>query len=172
MKYEKYLFIDWIVKIIRKSSFIIIADNTKINVEAISILRNGLKENLVELHIVKNTFLKRALKENNILNCDIFCKGPTFIITGKGENNFVKSSNKVVSFFKQNNKEAQIKGAYYDKTILGLVEIKEIARLPEVKVLYLTLLIKLKAVYIKLLNILRQKALRFIILLQMQREKI
>ena len=67
---------------LEKSDYVFLADYSGITVDETSELRAGLAVCGAEFHVVKNSALKVAAAERNLLGFDEFLTGPTAIVTG------------------------------------------------------------------------------------------
>lgn len=103
---------------------ITVADDTK--------LRKDLREAGVKYTVVKNTLLKRAAEDAGIEGLDPVLEGTTALATS--EEDYVAAA-KILCEYAENNKNFEIKSGYVDGGVLGVDEIKDLAKLPSKEVL-------------------------------------
>lgn len=103
---------------------ITVADDTK--------LRKDLREAGVKYTVVKNTLLKRAAEDAGIEGLDPVLEGTTALATS--EEDYVAAA-KILCEYAEKNKNFEIKSGYVDGGVLGVDEIKELAKLPSKEVL-------------------------------------
>ena len=103
---------------------ITVADDTK--------LRKDLREAGVKYTVVKNTLLKRAAEDAVIEGLDPVLEGTTALATS--EEDYVAAA-KILCEYAEKNKNFEIKSGYVDGGVLGVDEIKDLAKLPSKEVL-------------------------------------
>lgn len=103
---------------------IAVADDTK--------LRKDLREAGVKYTVVKNTLLKRAAEDAGIEGLDPVLEGTTALATS--EEDYVAAA-KILCEYAEKNKNFEIKSGYVDGGVLGVDEIKDLAKLPSKEVL-------------------------------------
>ncbi len=103
---------------------ITVADDTK--------LRKDLREAGVKYTVVKNTLLKRAAEDAGIEGLDPVLEGTTALATS--EEDYVAAA-KILCEYAEKNKNFEIKSGYVDGGVLGVDEIKDLAKLPSKEVL-------------------------------------
>lgn len=103
---------------------ITVADDTK--------LRKDLREAGVKYTVVKNTLLKRAAEDAGIEGLDPVLGGTTALATS--EEDYVAAA-KILCEYAEKNKNFEIKSGYVDGGVLGVDEIKDLAKLPSKEVL-------------------------------------
>ena len=103
---------------------ITVADDTK--------LRQDLREAGVKYTVVKNTLLKRAAEDAGIEGLDPVLEGTTARATS--EEDYVAAA-KILCEYAEKNKNFEIKSGYVDGGVLGVDEIKDLAKLPSKEVL-------------------------------------
>ena len=103
---------------------ITVADDTK--------LRKDRREAGVKYTVVKNTLLKRAAEDAGIEGLDPVLEGTTALATS--EEDYVAAA-KILCEYAEKNKNFEIKSGYVDGGVLGVDEIKDLAKLPSKEVL-------------------------------------
>ncbi|KPJ87962.1 MAG: hypothetical protein AMS17_07045 [Spirochaetes bacterium DG_61] len=101
------------------------------NVQQMSDLRNILRENGVEFHVLKNRFLKRVFTELGTESLDEFLVNPTAVAY------FHEDLSTVAKVLIDSSKEStlEIKGGYLDGKVLSFQDIDNISKLPPRQVL-------------------------------------
>ena len=115
-----------------KTSFAIATDYRGMSVTEINDLRKRLKENNADYKIAKNTLIKLALKDTNLIELEKHLAGPTAVLIGYGEP--TECAKTFVEFTKEIEK-GDVKGAVLDGKALSKNEIKVFASLPPKKVI-------------------------------------
>ncbi len=98
-----------------------------LSVTAFAALRGALRGCQAEAKVVKNTFLAAVAKESGWEGLDELLRGPTALITGRGDPAEVA---KVLVGFLKKNESASVKGGLLDRAVLGAEEFKVLADLP------------------------------------------
>lgn len=106
---------------------IITADISNITVNELNKLRKKSKSVQVKLSVIKNTLLKKSLKNTIFSNFEKYIKGPTLI--GFSMNHPGSASRLFIEFQKKNNK-FKIKSGIFEKKILSILEIQKLANMP------------------------------------------
>lgn len=151
LRKQKEKIIDEISEQIQDSPLIIFSTFTGLNVEKITQLRRSLREVGSSYRVVKNTLMKKAIKDNNLKLFEKFLVGPSAVIFAKGD---PSKSCKVIKEFKKENDQLEIKGGVFTGKILDKKEIEELAELPGWEVLIAKLLFLLRAPQQRLVNVL------------------
>jgi large subunit ribosomal protein L10 len=112
-------------------------------------LRRDLRKKNVNLEIVKNSLTVIAFKQIGLTGSVNLLSGPTAIITGQEDpvviaKETVEWSKKIPSL--------TLRGGYIDGAILSADEIKELATLPTLPVLYTQIVISINAPIVGVLN--------------------
>jgi|SRR6267378_3585442 len=114
-----------------------LADLSGMTVEKVSLLRKRCREQSVQVHVVKNTLLKRALNQNGIQSLDEFLNGPTGIVFS-ARDEMVPA--KILSDFAKEHEKPRIKAAVLDGRLFDHKAIAKLATLPSREVLLSQLL--------------------------------
>ena len=114
-----------------------LADLSGMTVEKVSLLRKKCRDQQVQVHVVKNTLLKRALNQNGIEALDVYLVGPTGLIYSKGDE-MVPA--KILSDFAKEHEKPRIKAAVVNGRLFDDKAIAVLATLPSREVLLSQLL--------------------------------
>lgn len=116
---------------------IVVADYRGLSVDKMTTLRAKLRDEGVELRVVKNRLAKIALKEAGMDPMDDFLKGMTTLAFGIKD---PVSPAKVLAEFAKDNEQLRIIGGQMDNQLLDAAGIDELAKLPSREVLLSRLL--------------------------------
>ncbi|MDR2812583.1 MAG: 50S ribosomal protein L10 [Puniceicoccales bacterium] len=134
MKAEKKFLVKEVYDHLGKSDYVYLADFSRVTVAAISTLRKNLCEDGAECHVVKNSILRLALKENGCEDLADECfEGHTATITGGMNPSGVAKT--LFKFSKDNEERMGVKGGALSKRPLATSEIKALSELPSLEVL-------------------------------------
>jgi len=136
------------------SPFLFVADYTGLKVTQFSELRNRLFAVGAEFHVVKNTFLRRAMVDAGLPELDDL-HGQTAIVTGEKD---VAAAAKVVKTFATEFKKPTLRAGIVDRLSVSPDQINAIADLPSRDVLLATLLGVLQAPASQLVRVLNEPA--------------
>lgn len=115
-----------------KDKELIFFDYEGINVEDLTAIRSSLREKNGLVKVSKNTFMKMALKNNDIEPDEEVFKQMTALAIIEGE---FSDSGKVLSDAEKEEK-LKIKGGYYDGKVVDASFVKKLANIPSLDVLY------------------------------------
>lgn len=124
---------------VQKAKAIIFTDYRGLSVEKLGGLRNELRKNGSEYHIVKNTLLNRAITGVKITegaDGQLFI-GPTAVAFS---NNDPVSAAKIIKNFATENETLKIKGALLGAKVIGKDDVIKLTTLPSREVLIAKLL--------------------------------
>ena len=136
------------------SPFLFVADYTGLKVTQFTELRNRLYAVGAEFHVVKNTFLRRALVDAGLPELGEL-SGQNAIVTGARD---VAAAAKVVKTFAAEVKKPALRAGIVDRLVVSTDQINAIADLPSREVLLATLLGVLQAPASKLVRVLNEPA--------------
>lgn len=136
------------------SPFLFVADYTGLRVDQFSELRNRLHGVGARFHVVKNTFLRRAVSAANLPELDDL-KGQTAIVVGDKD---VAAAAKVVKTFAAEFKKPTVRAGIVDRLVVSAAQVEAIADLPSREVLLATLLGVLQAPATQLVRVLNEPA--------------
>lgn len=131
MRPEKNAIINEVREKLEASGYLMLADYKGLNVDIISALREELRKQDSEVHVVKNTFLGKAMASVGMEGLEDALQGPTAMVTGRGD--MAQVAKLLADFAKEHEKE--IKGGSLEGDILGADDIKALASLPSRDVL-------------------------------------
>ncbi len=167
MRTEKKSIINEVGKMLEDSGYLLLADYKGLDVDAFGVLRNDLREQKSELHVVKNTFLRKAAESAGMPDLSGVLKGPTVMVTGEGD---VAQVAKILSkFAKANAKE--IKGGYLDGALLTVEDITVLADLPSRHSMLGLAVATIAAPMSQLVGVFNQKVLSLLYVLKSVEEK-
>jgi large subunit ribosomal protein L10 len=139
---------------LNSSPFLFVADYTGLRVDQFAELRTRLFNVGARCHVVKNTFLRRAVSEAGLPELDEL-KGQSAIIIGDKD---VAAAAKVLKTFAAEFKKPSIKTGIVDRIVVSTEQIQVIADLPSRDVLLATLLGVLQAPATQLVRVLNEPA--------------
>ncbi|AEH39620.1 50S ribosomal protein L10 [Buchnera aphidicola (Cinara tujafilina)] len=123
----------------------ITADISKITVNEMNDLRRQARELNIEMSVIRNTLLKKSLKNTNFSQLINILKGPTLIAFSMKHPG---SASRLFKKFTENNTKFKIITAIFEKKILSLQEIEQLAILPTYEEILTKFIIILKEVSI------------------------
>ncbi len=153
---------------LNRSPFLLVTDYQRMKVDQFGELRNRLAPTGAEVHVVKNSFLKRAMSASGLPDVAKELTGQTAVVTGKSD---VAPVAKVLKAFAAEFKIATLKIGVVDKSVLSVSEVESLADLPSRDVLLAQLLGTLMAPATKLVRVLNEPAAALARILQAKAEK-
>ena len=111
---------------LNRSPFLLVTDYQRMNVDHFGELRNRLASTGAEVHVVKNSFLKRAIAASELPDIAGQLTGQTAVVTGDKD---VAPVAKVLKTFAAEFKLSALKIGVVDKNVLSTAEVV-IARRP------------------------------------------
>ena len=142
MRPEKNLIISEIKSRVDKTPYVLITDYTGMQVPQFNELRNRLSGAKAELRVVKNTLLRRALKDSDLPDLETYLHGQSAVVLGDSD---VSAAAKVLKSFTAEFQKPKIKIGILDKSVLEVDQIMALADLPSKDVLQSKLLGLLQA---------------------------
>ncbi len=155
MRPEKANIVSDLSEELNRSPFVLVTDYQHMKVGDFSELRNRLGQAGAEVHVVKNSFLKRALTGAGFPAVDEKLGGQTAIITGKKD---VAPIAKVLKTFATEFKKAILKIGLIDRAVVSPAELERLADLPSREVLLAQLLGLIQAPATRLARMLNEPA--------------
>jgi len=137
MRPEKNLIIDEIKSRVDKTPYVLLTDYTGMQVPQFNELRTRLQGAKAELRVVKNTLLRRALKDSNLPDLESYLHGQSAVVLGEDD---VSAAAKVLKNFTAEFQKPKLKVGILDKTVLDVPSILALADLPSKEVLQAKLL--------------------------------
>jgi large subunit ribosomal protein L10 len=155
MRPEKASIVSDLSKRLNRSPFVLVTDYQRMNVNHFADLRNRLAASGAEMHVVKNSFLKRAMTDSGLPDVATTLTGQTAIVTGDKD---VAPVAKVLKAFAAEFKIAALKIGVVDKSILSTQDLEALAELPPREILLGQLLGLLLSPATKLVRVLNEPA--------------
>ena len=152
MRPEKANIVSDLSEELKESSFVLVADYQHMKVDDFSELRKRLAGAGAEIHVVKNSFLKRAMADSGFPAGDGKLTGQTAVVTGKKD---VAPVAKAFKTFVTEFKKAMLKLGFIDRAAVSPAELEELADLPPENVLraqLLGLLLSPATMLVRILN--------------------
>lgn len=168
MRLEKTSIINELRARLEKASFVILTDYRGLKVRQGEELRRRLAKLGAHFHIVKNSFFKLALPENQRAQVDDALISPTAIIVGAGD---VVETAKVLSGFQQEQRVLTIKRGFLDGRVLSPADVATLVKLPARPVLLGTLVGTIAAPMTHLAGAFRQKVASLVYVIKAVQEK-
>ena len=156
MKAEKTELINALVQKVNESPFLFVVDYTGLTVPRWEELRKRLRGAGAEIHVFKNTFVKKAAdKAGYPEDLGAVLTGQSAVVTGEKD---VCAAAKVMKTFAKEFEKPKLKGGVLDGAFLTADGINSLAELPSKEVLQATLLGVLNAPASKLVRLLNEPA--------------
>jgi large subunit ribosomal protein L10 len=155
MRPEKASIVSDVQEKLQKSPFLLIADYSGMQVKHFEELRTRLEGVGSECHVVKNSFLKRAVKELGLPDLSEALSGQTAMVTGESD---ICAAAKVIKTFVSEFEKPIVRMGVLDNAILTIEQVNVLADLPSREVLQATLLGVLLAPATKLVRVLNEPA--------------
>jgi large subunit ribosomal protein L10 len=140
---------------LKDSPFVLVADYQRMKVDQFSELRNRLAPAGAEIHVIKNSFLKRAIADSGLPDVADKLTGQTAIVTGKKD---VAPVAKILKAFATEFKIATLKIGIVDREILASKDVETMADLPSREALQAQLLGLLLSPATRLVRLLNEPA--------------
>ena len=140
---------------LKDSPFILVTDYQRMKVDQFSELRNRLTPAGAEVHVVKNSFLKRAVADAGLPDVANQLVGQTAVVTGERD---VAPVAKILKAFAAEFKIATLKVGIIDREILASKDVEAMADLPSREVLLAQLLGLLLSPASRLVRLLNEPA--------------
>jgi len=153
---------------LKGSPFVLVTDYQQMNVGDFSELRNRLAQAGAEVHVVKNSFLKRAMADAGFPAVDEKLGGQTAVVTGEKD---VAPVAKIMKSFAREFKKAALKIGLINRAIVSTAELETLADLPAREVLQAQLLELLMSPATKLVRLLNEPASSLARLLKAKSQK-
>jgi large subunit ribosomal protein L10 len=153
MRPEKANIVSDLSEELKESSFVLVADYQHMKVDDFSELRKRLAGAGAEIHVVKNSFLKRAMADSGFPAGDGKLTGQTAVVTGKKD---VAPVAKAFKTFVTEFKKAMLKLGFIDRAVISTAELEALADLPPENVLRAQLLALLLSPATQLVRILNE----------------
>src|SRR5438067_13234039 len=168
MRPEKTSIVSDLSERLTKSPFVLVTDYQRMNVSHFADLRTRLAASGAEMHVVKNSFLKRAMSDSGLPDVAGTLTGQTAVVTG---NRDVAPVAKVLKMFAAEFKIAALKIGVVDKSVLSTQDLEALAELPSREILLAHLLGLFLAPATKLARLLNEPGTALARLLNARKEK-
>ena len=156
MKAEKTLLIENLLSRVNASPFLFVVDYTGLKVKGWEELRKRLRDADAEIHVFKNTFVRKASeKAGHPDGLADFLIGQSAVVTGKQD---VCAAAKIMKTFAKETDKAKVKGGVLDGALLTAAGVNSLAELPSKPALQAQLLGVLSAPASKLVRLLNEPA--------------
>lgn len=132
MRPEKANIVSDLSEKLKRSPFLLVTDYQRMKVEQFGELRNRLAPARAEVHVVKNSFLKRAITVSGLPDVAEQLRGQTAVVTGDSD---VAPVAKILKGFAAEFKIATLKIGVVDRNVLSTAEVESLADLPSREVL-------------------------------------
>jgi large subunit ribosomal protein L10 len=152
MRPEKASIVSQLSNKLTRSPFVLVTDYQRMNVNHFADLRGRLAATGAEVHVVKNSFLKRAMSDSGMPDVAEKLTGQTAVVTGDKD---VAPVAKILKSFVAEFKIAALKVGVVDKSVLSSQELEMLAELPSREILLgqlLGLLLSPATQLVRLLN--------------------
>ena len=168
MRPEKANIVSDLSEQLKGSPFVLVTDYQQMNVGDFSELRNRLAQAGAEVHVVKNSFLKRAMADAGFPAVDEKLGGQTAVVTGEKD---VAPVAKIMKSFAREFKKAALKIGLINRAIVSTAELETLADLPAREVMQAQLLGLLMSPATKLVRLLNEPASSLARLLKAKSQK-
>ena len=109
-----------------------VVDACGLTVKETEQLRRAIREAGAYMKVYKNTVMKKALAELDMVNMDAILEGPSAFVFAHGD---VAAAAKAVTEFAKDNKTLEVKGGMMEGSFVSAEEVASIASLPSKEVL-------------------------------------
>jgi large subunit ribosomal protein L10 len=168
MRVEKqYISQEYLARL-NASPFFIVVDYRGLKVGPITELRKRLNKAGAEMHVVKNSLFRLAVKEAGVADLGVSLTGQLAVVTGQRD---VSSAAKVVKTFSAEFDKPKVRFGYLKNQRLESADIMVLADLPSIEVLRSKLLGVILAPATKLAAVINTPATQVVRVLQARVEK-
>lgn len=168
MRPEKANIVAELAEKMKRSPFVLVADYQRMNVGHFGELRNRLVPVGAEMHVVKNSFLKRAMADSGFPDVGDKLTGQTAVVTGEKD---VAPVAKILKAFAAEFKTTALKMGLIDRAVVSTADVEALADLPAREVLLAQLLGLFLAPATRLVRVLNEPASAFARLLNAKASK-
>jgi large subunit ribosomal protein L10 len=155
MRPEKPTIVEDIKLRLTNSPFLIIVEYGGMNVDHFAELRNRLAAAGATLTVIKNTFLRRSIKDAGLPQLDQYLTGQTAFVVGDKD---ICASAKILNTFSSEFEKPKIRAGILDNSILETAQVIALADLPSKEILQSQLLALLLTPATKLVRTLNEPA--------------
>ena len=168
MRNEKESMVQEIRDRLDQSAYVIAADYRGMGVGHFQALRDQLIEEHSEMHVVRNTFLRRAAEEKEWCDFAKGVAGPTAMVTGEGD---ITRVAKILLAFAKANRFPVLTAGQMDGQALTAADIELMSQIPPREVLLGQLVGTIAAPMTQFVGVMRQKVLSLLYVLKAVEEK-
>lgn len=169
IRIEKKSILDEIIGRVENSAYCFMINYDGLTVDVMTKLRRELDAQSSRLTVVKNTFIANiARKEEWPEDAAKWFTGPTAIVTGSGD---VSEVAKILVKFAKDNEKMHVKGADFEKQLLGPAEVEDLSKLPSKDAMRAMLLSTFNAPATKLVRVFNASLLQLLYALKAYEEK-
>jgi large subunit ribosomal protein L10 len=168
MRPEKTSIVSDLSERLKRSSFVLVTDYQHMKVGDFGELRSRLAPAGVEVHVVKNNFLKRAMSDSGFPDVSDKLIGQTAVVTGEKD---LAPVAKIFKTFAAEFKIAALKIGFVDRAVLSTADLETLAELPPREILQAQLLGLLLSPATHLVRLLNEPASRLARLLKVKSEQ-
>jgi len=168
MRPEKASIIDYIGEKVSSSPFLLIVDYTGMKVDHFAELRTRLAASGAEIHVIKNSMLRRTLAGLDLPEIDGGLTGQNAMVTGPED---ICAAAKVLKTFRAEFEKPEVRTGILDRAVLSLDQISALAELPSKEQLQAGLLSLLLTPASQLVRLLNEPASSLARLLKAKAEK-
>ena len=155
MRPEKPTIVEDVKQRLNNSPFLIVVDYGGMNVDHFAELRTRLAGAGAAMTVIKNTFLRRSIKEAGLPELDAHLSGQTAYVTGEKD---ICSAAKILKTFASEFEKPKIRAGILDNAVLDTPQVIALADLPSKEVLQAQLLGMLLQPATKLVRTLNEPA--------------
>ena len=109
-----------------------VVDACGLTVKEVEVLRRAIREAEASMKVYKNTIMRIALKELDMVNMDSILEGPSAFVFCNGD---VAAAAKALTEYAKTNNKLEIKGGMMDGQFIEASKLEAIASLPSKEVL-------------------------------------
>ena len=168
MRAEKKLITAEYATRLNASPFFLVVEYTGLTVGQFTELRKRLNKAGAEVHVVKNSIFRIAVKEAGVAELNGALAGQLAVVTGQKD---VSAASKVMKSFQAEFEKPKLKFGYLGNKRLEVADIKALADLPSIEVLRGKLLGLLNTPATRLVQLLNTPASQLARVLQAKAEK-
>jgi len=164
-KSQKYFTVDNLKEKLKQAKALVLTDYSGLKVEQINQLRSAIKKAGGEFEVVKNTLLSKASQDNELKIDKDQLEGNTAALWLYSDD--VAPLKAMEAFIKKNERPV-VKFGFWDKSLIEVEKIKELANLPGLEELKGKLVNLLKSPFYTLTNNLKGNLNKLVFILKMR----
>ncbi|MGX6978478.1 50S ribosomal protein L10 [Vagococcus elongatus] len=124
---KKAQLVEEVAEKFNQAASVVVVDYRGLTVAEVTELRKQLRDNGVEMRVIKNSILRRAVEKVGLEGLDEVFTGPTAVAFS---NEDVVSPAKIIADFSKNAEALEIKGGIIEGKVSSVEEISALAKLP------------------------------------------